>query len=138
MPRRKIVGALQKRRKHSRLPNRKIFRWLSEISLGSRLCPIQPASEIHSVQVELHDLILWHRPFDPHREKDFEYFSVVCAIPQIEDVPGQLLGDCTRPLADTTGLGVLEQGSKPPVKVDAAVFVKSVVLLRNDSVDQIG
>ncbi len=45
--------------------------------------------------------------------------------PQIEYVPGQLLGDRTGSLTDSTSLGILEQCAKHPEKVDARYVRKS-------------
>src|ERR1700693_1063684 len=137
-PWRKIVRALQKSRQHCRLPNGKIFGRFSEISLRSRLCTVQSTPEVYPIQVELHDLVLRYRPFDSHREKDLEYLTMIRAIPQIEYIPGYLLGNRAGALPDATGPGILEQRAKYPVKVNAAVLVKPVILLRDDSIDQVG
>src|ERR1700693_402432 len=137
MPWRKVVWAFQKGGQHSSLSYGKLFRRFPEIALGSRLRTIKAASEVHPVQVKFHDLVLWDRPLDPHRQKHLEYFPIVGPISQIKHVPGQLLRHRTGTLADTSGLGILDQRPEHPEKIDPAVFVKAVVLFRNDRVHQI-
>jgi hypothetical protein len=138
MPWREIIRALQERRQHCCLPDGKLLGRLPEVSLGGCLRPVETTSEIDPVQVQLHDLALRQRPFNPHREKDFKYFPIIRSIPQIEHISSQLLRNRAGPLANTTGLSIFQQSAKHSKKIDPLVLVKPVIFGRDDSIHQVG
>src|SRR5205823_10661257 len=101
---------------------RHLSRRFIEITARGCLRAIESATEIDSVQIQLHDFLFIEMLLDLFSDKDFEKFSPIRFFFESETVARQLLRDRARALSDVAGDRVDQGRTRDAKEIVATVL----------------
>ncbi len=111
---------------------------VAEEAARRRVDPVGTASEIHTVEVKLEDLVFAELPLEGHCEDGFLELAREAAVVRQEDVARELLGDRRR-RADSVVLGNRRGECTPDSdRVDTDMAAEPPVLGRDDRGTHLG
>src|SRR6266851_1509825 len=113
------------------------MRRFSKVAARRGFRPVEPASEINPVQVQLHDFLFAETILDAARQKNLEELAAERFFFQSKTVSRELLGDRACALSHMAGQKVFKSRSHDSEKIVAVMLIKFTVLNPDHGVDQI-
>ncbi len=134
VPRRRV---LDEPRQQGGLADREVGDLLPEVVGRGRPDPVRTVAEVDGVDVPSEDLLLGESLLEPHRQLGLLELPLERDLGGEDDVLDVLLGDRRPALGDALGLGIGDERSGDGPQVDAGVVPETLVLDRDDGIDEV-